>query len=165
MLFHVVAFILLLLLLGKSKNKHDITTNEPYTVIATLLERFQLSVVYYTFLLSCRFVAYRRLAKACEIFFFLKDPAQSSKYFYYLFSDRWRWWRRFRCVAREELRRPTRWYRTLTGLSEEKRKEWNFFWLRCKTKDEDVHINLSAIFKKADAHEGTAPEITGTFPA
>lgn len=89
MLFHVVAFILLLLLLGKSKNKHDITTNEPYTVIATLLEiRFQLSVVYYTFLLSCRFVAYRRLAKACEIFFFLKDPAQSSKYFYYLFSDR-----------------------------------------------------------------------------
>jgi hypothetical protein len=67
-------------------------------------------------------------------FFLKKDPAQSSKYFYYLFSDRWRWWRRFRCVAREELRRPTRWYRTLTGLSEEKRKEWNFFWLRCKTK-------------------------------
>jgi hypothetical protein len=92
MLFHVVAFILLLLLLGKSKNKHDITTNEPsYTVIATLLEiRFQLSVVYYTFLLSCRFVAYRRLAKAIDRvnFFFLKDPAQSSKYFYYLFSDR-----------------------------------------------------------------------------
>jgi hypothetical protein len=90
MLFHVVAFILLLLLLGKSKNKHDITTNEPYTVIATLLERFQLSVVYYTFLLSCRFVAYRRLAKAIDRvnFFLKKDPAQSSKYFYYLFSDR-----------------------------------------------------------------------------
>lgn len=85
MLFRVVAFILLLLLLGKSKNKHDITTNEPsYTVIATLLERFQLSVVYYTFLLSCRFVAYRRLAKAIDrvkIFFFLKGPGTKFQVF------------------------------------------------------------------------------------
>jgi hypothetical protein len=81
MLFHVVAFILLLLLLGKSKNKHDITTNEPsYTVIATLLERFQLSVVYYTFLLSCRFVAYRRLAKAIDRVKFFLEKGPGTKF-------------------------------------------------------------------------------------